>query len=95
MNAEGSRVDDYYLPESVEEFFLRAKSDVSGEDSSFGGLLDRIVAPDSLDDSYDKVADLGDIQLLAEAKLVLAAIKDGLNRRSQKPLADGEIIDFG
>jgi hypothetical protein len=95
VTAEGSRTDDCNLPESVEPFVVRAKSEDSGTDSSFGALLDRIVAPDSLDDSYDKVTDLGEIQLLAEAKLILAAIKDGLRRRSQKPLAESEIIDFG
>lgn len=94
VNAEGSRIDDYDIPESVQEFFVRAKSEDSGAASSFEALLTRIVAPASLDDSYDKVADLGDIQFLAEAKLILAAINDGLKRRSRKPLAEGETIDF-
>lgn len=94
VTAESRRIDEYRLPESVEPFFVLAKSANSEATSPFSAVLDRVVAPDSTDDSYDKVADLGEIQLLAESKVILAAIKNGLQRRSQTPVAEGEIIDL-
>lgn len=93
VSAEGERVDIYELPENVNEFFRLALSEESSTES-LATLLDRVVEPALLDESYDKVLEAEDTYLLAEARTVLKAIKDALRRRAAYPLLEDERIDF-
>lgn len=93
VSAEGERLDIYELPENVNEFFRLALSEESSIES-LAILLDRIVEPVSLDESYDKVVEGEDTYLLAEARTVLKTIKDALRRRAAFPLFENERIDF-
>jgi hypothetical protein len=90
---EGAKVDDFELPENVEEFFRLALTHAESTEP-FEARLDRVVESSQRDDSYGKVVDGDEIVFLAEAALVFRTIKEGLRRRSSLSLIEGERIEF-
>jgi hypothetical protein len=91
--SEGAKVDDFELPENVEEFFRLALTEAESTEP-FEARLDRVVEPSRRDDSYGKVFGDDEIVFLAEAALVFRTIKEGLRRRSTLSLIEHERIDF-
>lgn len=56
--------------------------------------LEKAAVPEFHDPSYGSVAEVGEVELLAEARPIVEAVKQGLRRRLANPVEDGESLRF-
>ncbi len=92
MNAKievrGRAVQSFKVPENADEAFTVCLE---------GGMakLDLARVLESDDPIYGRVLEMeGEIELLAEARPIVEAIKQGLRRRRDNPVEEGEEIRF-